>query len=708
HGGTDGMICANTDDTERIISERQLKTLTHLASRLKDTHTNSEVVSRTVSTLSENAHDFPFVLFFSIEDNEAFFSDSSLTNVLSLIHSKRFRLDSKEPLAVLFRDAGKDKKVVSMAGVRKYLGVMPNGAWEKSSDTAILLPLTFAGAGKPFGFLIIGCNPYRLLNEKYLSFFSLIADQIATSFSSINILEQERKRAEALAEIDRAKTTFFSNISHEFRTPLTLLLGPIEDALNNPETLQRNKEGLVVAHRNALRMQKLVNTLLEFSRLEAGRLDGKFGSVDIIEITTDLVSTFRSAIEKAGMELEVKATEIAGSVYVDIDMWEKIILNLVSNAFKYSSKGKISVDIEKFENQLQVIVADTGTGIPADKVDKIFDRFYRVENIEGRSQEGTGIGLALVKELVKIHKGSISVESTVGIGSRFTVHIPMGKEHLPPEKILETSLPASPTAYSTAILDEAQGWLTEPDNGREFQGPEELNVKESSADLSKPKIVLADDNTDMRSFLTKILSSHFSVITAVDGEDAFNKVLKFRPELVIADIMMPRLDGFELLKKHRLHPDIRNIPVIFLSARAGEEAKVEGLRAGADDYLTKPFSAKELIVRISNHININRVRRETERQFFLLFQQAPALINVMKGPLHRFEFYHPKNKEFLGLPDFSGMTVREAFPNLEGQGIFEMLDDVYRNGVTIQHNERFVSFLDEKGERVDKYMNITY
>ncbi|HSZ34553.1 MAG TPA: ATP-binding protein, partial [Puia sp.] len=203
-------------------------------------------------------------------------------------------------------------------------------------------------------------------------------------------------------------------------------------------------------------------------------------------------------------------------------------------------------------------------------------------------------------------------------------------------------------------------------------------------------------------------SSHFYVIPALDGEDAFEKILKYKPELVITDIMMPRLDGFGLLKKHRQHPDTRNIPIIFLSARAGEESKVEGLHAGADDYLTKPFSAKELIVRISNHIRINRVRRETEQQFFQLFQQAPALINVMKGPEHKFEFYHPRNKEFLGYPDFTGKTVREAFPNLENQGIFEILDDVYLNGVTIQLKERFISFPDETGGKMDKYLTITY
>ena len=708
NGGTAGMICANTDDTERIISERQLKTLTLLGARLKVAKSDADIIKHTVSTLSENQHDFPFVLFFSIKGNEAVFSDSSLSDSEKLRHPKRFDLDSEIPLAKIFREAVYKKKAELFSNVNTSLGSMPYGAWQESSDKAILLPLMITGSSESFGFLVIGCNPYRLLNEKYLSFFTLLGDQIVTSFSSINLLEEERKRAEALAEIDRAKTTFFSNISHEFRTPLTLLLGPIEEALNNPETSSDNKEGLAVAYRNAVRMQKLVNTLLEFSRIEAGRLDGKFSRVDIVELTRDLVSTFRSAIERSGMNLEITAGDVYSPVYVDTDMWEKIILNLVSNAFKYSSEGKISVHIAETENKLRVDVTDTGTGIPEDKIDKIFDRFYRVENMEGRSQEGTGIGLALVKELVKIHQGIISVHSIVGAGSRFRIEIPLGKSHLPAEKILEYAIESSGNTYSNAILEEAKGWLTDLGEAQDFESLQDLSSGQDAIDTNKPKIVLVDDNTDMRNFLRKILSVHFSVITAIDGEDAFEKSLQFRPELVVTDIMMPRLDGFGFLKKLRSYPDIRNIPVIFLSARAGEEAKVEGLHAGADDYMTKPFSTKELVVRISNLIRINRVRRETEQQFFLLFQQAPALINVMKGPEHIFEFYHPRNKEFLGNPDFTGKTVREAFPNLEGQGIFEMLDDVYQNGVTIQHNERFISFVDEKGNKMDKYLNVTY
>src|SRR6185437_1216549 len=277
-------------------------------------------------------------------------------------------------------------------GIQGLLGSMPKGGWEVAPDKAIVLPIFEAGGAVAAGFLVMGISPFRPPDERYINFFTLIADQLVTSFADIRVLELERSRAEALAEIDRAKTLFFSNISHEFRTPLTLLLGPIEDLLSDPSSLENNKYRLGVAYRNALRMQKLVNTLLEFSRIEAGRLEGKFRRVDIGALTLDLASTFRSTIEKAGMKLLVHAEPINGEVYVDTDLWERIILNLLSNAFKYSHDGSISVEVRQMGDRVVVGVSDTGVGIAEDQLDKIFDRFHRIENSGGRSLEGTGIG----------------------------------------------------------------------------------------------------------------------------------------------------------------------------------------------------------------------------------------------------------------------------------------------------------------------------
>ncbi|HEV2480829.1 MAG TPA: HAMP domain-containing sensor histidine kinase [Puia sp.] len=463
NGGSAGMICFNVDDADRILSERQLQTLTRLGKNLTDCLTYTQAAERTMDALSRNGRDFPFALFFWV-GGEAGVSgagdsmeaggqmvagepqgplagdDVRLTQCTTLGASATgvpiaFRLTDDSGLAAALRRARDSRAPQIIEGIHELLGAMPQGEWDVAPDKAIALPIFKAGGVVVAGFLVIGLSPYRPVDELYINFCTLIADQLTTSFADIHVLELERARAAALAEIDRAKTLFFSNISHEFRTPLTLLLGPIEDLLNDPASLESNKYRIGVAYRNALRMQKLVNTLLEFSRIEAGRLEGQFRRVDIGALTLGLASTFRSTIEKAGMQLLVHAEPIKGEVYVDTDLWERIILNLVSNAFKYSHDGSISIDVRELGDQVVVSVSDTGVGIAKDQLEKIFDRFHRIENGGGRSLEGTGIGLAMVRELVRLHQGTISVTSRVGEGSIFAVSIPTGSKHLPPDRV---------------------------------------------------------------------------------------------------------------------------------------------------------------------------------------------------------------------------------------------------------------------------------
>lgn len=700
-GTTAGMICANSDDTDRIISERQLKTLTQLDKGLTGALTDEAVIAKAMLNLKENPYDFTFALYYAFQNNKAILSGATLP-----VENFPAEIDLNEEteLGGLLQEALRTRQLQIIEGIKNKFGDLPSGAWETGPEKVMIMPIMQTTSSEPYGFLITGLNPFRLADEKYTGFLSLIADQLTSSFANVHMLEEERKRAAALAEIDRAKTTFFSNISHEFRTPLTLLLGPIEEMLNDPDTLPANRSRVEMAHRNALRMQKLVNTLLDFSRIEAGRMDGSFSKTDIARFTGDLVSNFRSAVEKAGMKLEIVQEQISGDVYVDMDMWEKIILNLVSNAFKYSNTGTICVTTKQEQDNILTIVSDTGIGIPADQLEKIFSRFHRVENTDGRSQEGTGIGLAMVRELVKLHNGTISVTSTPGKGSTFTVSIPAGKAHLPADKITEEPVVQLLPYNGRAFVEEAGKWL--PDDKTVLQ-EREASAIPAATDI-KYTVLLADDNADMREYVQRLLSDQFTVVVAVNGEDAFHKMLEYRPDLLLSDIMMPKMSGFELLEKVRAHPDLKNTPVIFLSARAGEEAKVEGLDAGADDYIVKPFSAKELLVRVGNHIRINQVRRETELQFYQLFLQAPALINVFKGPEHRYEFFHPGNKALFGNKDFTGMAIREAIPEIEGQGIVELLDEVYQQGRTIVQNERYVTFKDENGQLSGHYINFIY
>ena len=704
-GVTAGMICFNVDDTDRIFGERQLQTLTRLGKYLANCHDYASAVLSTMATLTANPYDFPFGLYYSMRARGAVLENFTELGEAAGCVPALVEVGGRpagggsaggrsgggglagggsagegDGLGAAMRAASANRQLQIVEGLGRVLGPMPRGVWEVAPEKAVVLPIFQPGAKEATGFLVMGLNPYRPADERYLNFCTLVADQLATSFADIYSLEMERSRAEALAEIDRAKTLFFSNISHEFRTPLTLLLGPIADLLNDPASVEVNRYRLGVAYRNALRMQKLVNTLLEFSRLEAGRLEGRFQRVDIAVVTLDLASSFRSAIERAGMTLHTHAGVVGDAVYVDTELWERIVLNLVSNAFKYSAEGEISVGVYSDGAEVRVTVTDTGSGIPADQLDKIFDRFHRIESSGARSMEGTGIGLAMVRELVWLHGGTIKVESEFGRGSTFTVTIPMGSAHLPADRILgEQGVGLRSIHQLEAFVQEAERWADDSPSAGEGSGRavagegsggvaagdgvggaaagdgvggaaagvgvgdgaggdggsgdwapmtvvprEEPDLGELGNVLGElgdgrgelgdgpPRtrytVVLADDNADMREYVERLLSTQFNVITAKDGQDALEKVLAYRPDLLLTDVMMPKLDGFSLLKVIRETPEIQHLPVILLSAQAGEEAKVEGLEAGADDYLVKPFGARELLARVDSNIRIARDR----------------------------------------------------------------------------------------------------
>ena len=289
--------------------------------------------------------------------------------------------------------------------------------------------------------------------------------------------EEERKRAEALAEIDRAKTAFFSNVSHEFRTPLTLMLGPLEDELRENS---KGRERIEIAHRNSLRLLKLVNTLLDFARIEAGRIEAVYEPTDLAAATAELASVFRSAIEKAGLRLVVDCPPLPEEVYVDREMWEKIVLNLLSNAFKFTFEGEIKVSLCLRRERVELSVSDTGAGIPAAELSHIFERFHRVRGTDSRTHEGTGIGLSLVQELAKIHGGGVQVRSVEGQGATFTVTIPTGHAHLPKERLGGTRSLMSTSLGATPFVEEALRWLPDGTSSSASHRSGELGLTISS------------------------------------------------------------------------------------------------------------------------------------------------------------------------------------------------------------------------------------
>ncbi|HUA90027.1 MAG TPA: ATP-binding protein, partial [Steroidobacteraceae bacterium] len=424
---------------------------------------------------------------------------------------------------------------------------------------------------------------------------------------AITELRQANSR---LAELDAAKTAFFSNISHEFRTPLTLMLGPLEDQLTDSTAALPApvRERIETAHRHGLRLLKLVNALLDFSRIEAGRTQAHFQRTDLAEFTAALASQFETAMKRAALRLTIDCPALAEPVFVDRDMWEKVVLNLMSNAFKHTFQGGITVRLRATRAGCALVVEDSGIGIPAGEVPHLFERFHRVRGAASRTHEGSGIGLSLVKELVAVHGGEIRVDSQPGQGSRFTVTLKSGSAHLPPDQVEHGECSLALPRATRGYVQEATSWLPEP---AEPKSPESAPTAVAAP---RPRILLADDNPDMRRYVARLLERFYEVRAVADGAAALESARAEPPDLVLSDAMMPRLDGFGLLRALRADERTRQLPVILLSARAGEESAVEGLDAGADDYLVKPFSARELLARVRAHLSLADQRRRLERE----------------------------------------------------------------------------------------------
>ena len=447
-------------------------------------------------------------------------------------------------------------------------------------------------------------------DEAYATFLKLGSQHIASAISNAVAYDEERCRAEALAEIDRAKTVFFSNISHELRTPLTLIMGPTDDALSAPEPALKG-EALKLVHRNELRLLKLVNSLLDFARMEAGRAEASFQCTDVGQFTREVASAFSSAIERAGLEFVVDCGSLEEPTYVDRASWEKVVLNLLSNALKFTFEGRITLRLRASGEHAELQVSDTGVGIPAAELPHVFERFRRVPGSRSRTHEGSGIGLALVCEIAKMHGGTVEVQSMVDQGTTFTVRIPLGKAHLDPTRVESKSTQASTALGAAPFIAEALRWLPGAAIETATDGPAAPALA-VPAEIANARIIVADDNADMREYLTRLLSQNWRVEAVADGGAALAAAHRERPDLVLTDVMMPVLDGFGLLRELRADASLASTPVLLLSARAGEEASVEGLVAGADDYLVKPFASRELLARVSTHLQLHRSREHLE------------------------------------------------------------------------------------------------
>ncbi|MFD5536765.1 SpoIIE family protein phosphatase [Streptomyces sp. NPDC127079] len=610
-GAVVGMLCVVSEDTDRVIGRRRMATLRDLGSDPSVIRTEQEVLAFADRQLDRNRRDLPFTLTYLFDGATARLAGATGIAAGHPAAPAVMRADDPDSAWPLAVPAAGESALVPLPA-EAFAG-LPAGEWPEPPVEALVVPLLQQGSA-PYGFLVAALNRYRQLDEGYRGFVELTAGHIASGIGSARSYEAQQRRAEELAELDRAKTVFFSNISHEFRTPLTLIMGPVEELRTRlADAEEPVRRELDVVRRNGLRMGKLVNTLLDFSRIEAGRMQARYEPVDLAVVTAELASVFRSAMEKAGLVFDVDCPALDQPVYVDRGMWEKVILNLLSNALKFTFDGSVRVGVRRIGGHAEVTVADTGIGVPEPEMPRLFERFHRIENARSRSNEGSGIGLALVRELVGLHGGTITAGSQEGEGTTFSVRLPFGTAHLPAEAVVLEAGGSTASVSADPYVQEALRWLPESGTGPMDGGPEVRPEADAITPGTGPaagaRVLVADDNADMREYLMRVLAgAGYQVTTVTDGVEALHTVRRNLPDLVVSDVMMPRLNGLELVARLRGDPRTASVPVVLLSARAGEEASIEGLGAGADDYLVKPFAAAELLARVRANVELARLR----------------------------------------------------------------------------------------------------
>jgi PAS domain S-box-containing protein len=660
-GTVEGVFTAVTETTYRVLAERRERLLREISEVTSNTRSAADACNVALERLLTLPEEAPYALAYLRNEETGLYD--------AVRHDPRVPVNPRIPHSVdltdpdrgaIFAEAARTGSPTLVENIRQRLAIdLPGTPWPEPVEQCLVVPILSPRPNEPHGFLVPALSPRRRYDTEYGTLFERIAGFVTAAITNAEAYEEERRRAEKLAELDRAKTAFFSNASHEFRTPLTLMLGPVEEMLRIADGPER--EELALVHRNGQRLLRLVNTLLDFSRIEAGRVRAAFEPVDLSAYTAELASSFRSAMERAGLSYAIETETLNEPVWVDREMWEKIVLNLLSNAFKYTLEGGVTVLLSAEAGRVRLAVTDTGVGIPEDELPKVFDRFHRIEGQQGRTHEGTGIGLALVKDLAQLHGGDVEVSSEVGSGTTFSVTVPLGRAHVPAESATTDTSPTSTAVRAETFVSEALRWLpdaTEPPAAFEEMAPLERAQGE--------RILLADDNADMRGYVERLLTAAGYRVDAVpDGLAAAERALVAAPDLVLSDVMMPHLDGFGLVERLRSDEATADLPIILLSARAGEEESIEGLAAGADDYLVKPFSARELIARVEGALRLARSRRETSE---VLRDANEALETRVAEATRERDRSWTLSRDLIGVANFDGVwqAVNPAWERVLG------------------------------------------
>jgi signal transduction histidine kinase/DNA-binding response OmpR family regulator len=581
-GDVVGVFVATTDVTLAVVEARRLDIVRDLAVLSSADFSSREGIAEAVTqVLAKNRHAVPFAVVY-LPDGAG-----------GLVQAARYGLSGPSPeLPDAVSAARREHPLVEVARTRKrsevtydpaVLGAGPGPLGPLPPSSAFVLPL--GGTGRPLeGVVVLGINPYRRVDERYVTYSTLVTRQLTALFVEVRAATEERARTAALAELDRSKSEFFANVSHEFRTPLTVALAALGE-LRASGLSGKQAQHVDAVQRSAERLNRLVDTLLNFARAEGGHLTPVREPVDVTELTVDVVGMFRSTIESAGLGLETDVDEVGGRL-LDREAWVKVVANLLSNAYKFTESGSIRVSLRSSDKEVVLTIQDTGRGIDPHDVDRVFERFHQVVRQPARGVAGTGIGLALVKDLVAAHGGSVTLESAVGTGSTFTVTLPAIATEL------DDSTPRELRTLVDVLLAESEESEDEP------VAPEQSD---------QPVLLLVEDNADLRRYLTRLLTDDsWNVVAVPDVAGALQ--LDRVPDLILSDVMLPGASGLDLVRTVRATPDWASVPVILLTARSGPKEVASGLSVGADDYVGKPFEPTELLARLRTHYELAQGR----------------------------------------------------------------------------------------------------
>ncbi|MEG3895027.1 MULTISPECIES: response regulator [unclassified Microcoleus] len=476
------------------------------------------------------------------------------------------------------------------------------------SPARALLVVPLLSEGKIIGSISLRQNhSTRRWNLSDIDLAQIVATQAALAVQQSRLYQTTRQQAERLLEADRLKTEFFQNISHEFRTPLTLTIGPLESACGRKEDLPY--EQAVIALRNSRRLLRLVNQLLDLQRLDAGRMQPSFRPCDLVGFCYSTAESFRAYCEKKGLHLITQLQECP-LLYLDIERFDKVIYNLLSNAVKFTPEGgNITLTVASAGAHCLLQVKDTGIGIRTEQIPYLFERFHQAEGSASRSYEGSGLGLALVKELVELHGGQISVESVYGEGTTFSVWLHFGSTHLPPEQVLEIPAEFHSSKASVELADVESDLSENEVENQNFEALEPI-----SSETAVGTVMVVDDNPDLRFYVSGILrDSGFAVLLARNGQEGFAVAKNRLPDLIVTDLMMPVVSGLDLIRMIREDEELQGTPVILLTAKADEDTRIEGVERGADAYLSKPFNDRELLAEVRNLIALKQNERRVQQ-----------------------------------------------------------------------------------------------